>query len=316
MSTLSDRLATLPEAQRQALEWFHHRRGQLTAKPEPVNGVHVFNPQTGIQKPAGWIHAVSVRQTLSSDYEDSSPVAITGGSWTFSYNQERKDPSQAARIATNRALLANFNDDVPVAVMIQEKSKPGVQYRIWGLAKVVDFQDEKFRLQGYDDLGEIPPQTPQFIAPYPYPQNDYPDLAEPSAPFDLEDFRVRVAQQIYVRQGGAAFRTAALRNFDRRCAITGCDVVPVLEAAHIVPYLGAHTNAEDNALLLRADLHTLFDQHLMSISPISLAVELDDSLKTSLYADLIGRVVSISRASSPQTLRQRLVERARVFEGK
>lgn len=310
MSTLSERLALLPQIHRETLEWFHERRGQLTPRPDPVLGVHVFNPQTGIQKPAGWAHAVSVRQTLSSDYEDSSPVIAPDGSWTYSYYQERKDPDQAARIATNRALFANRDDDVPVAVMIQEKPKPGVQYRIWGLAKVVSFSDGYFHLQGYNDFGELPStDTPEPDPVYPSPQTEYSGVAELWAPIDLEDSRRRIEQKIYVRQGGRAFRASALRNFAGRCAISDCDVEAVLEAAHIVPYLGDHANAANNALLLRADLHSLFDQQLLSINPDTLTIELSESIERTSYAEFAGRSIYISSGSSPEILRRRLLER-------
>lgn len=43
-------------------------------------------------------------------------------------------------------------------------------------------------------------------------------------------------------------------------------VEPIVEAAHIRPYFGAETNVVQNGLLLRADIHTLFDLGLISIS--------------------------------------------------
>ncbi|WP_336979879.1 HNH endonuclease signature motif containing protein [Altererythrobacter fulvus] len=55
--------------------------------------------------------------------------------------------------------------------------------------------------------------------------------------------------------------------YEGRCAISGCDVREVLEAAHIMPYLGEETNDVRNGLLLRADLHTLFDLGLLKIGP-------------------------------------------------
>jgi len=47
--------------------------------------------------------------------------------------------------------------------------------------------------------------------------------------------------------------------------ISGCNVQEALEAAHIRPYSECGTNKIANGLLLRADLHTLFDLHLMSL---------------------------------------------------
>lgn len=53
--------------------------------------------------------------------------------------------------------------------------------------------------------------------------------------------------------------------YERRCAVTGCTVEAVLEAAHISPYRGDHTNDVTNGLLLRADIHTMFDCGLIKV---------------------------------------------------
>lgn len=306
MSALTDRLAKLPSEHRTALEWFDARRGSAIPRPGPVNDVHVFNPQTGIQKPAGWTYAISVRQTLTSHYHDQAPVVAPDGSWTYRYFQERTDPDEAARVATNRALFANRDDDVPVAVMIQVKPKPGVLYRVWGLAKVVDFSDGYFHLQGYDDYGELSP----IDLAYPISEPQTTSVAEPQAPQSLEDARRRINAQIIARQGGKAFRDGALKRFSNRCAISGWAVPQVLEAAHIVPYLGIHTNTPDNALLLRADLHTLFDRGLLTIDPDSLRVRVDPSLQSSPYAELEGTEVAVPTGVSPIGFRSRFSARA------
>ena len=47
--------------------------------------------------------------------------------------------------------------------------------------------------------------------------------------------------------------------------MSGCREEEVLQAAHILPYTDAETNKIDNGLLLRADLHNLFDLYLISI---------------------------------------------------
>lgn len=100
---------------------------------------------------------------------------------------------------------------------------------------------------------------------YPSRNAEYEDLAEPGLPITLEDHRERVTAEIVVRRGNKSFRDKALKNFGGRCAISGWKVEAVLEAAHIVPHLGYHTDLADNALLLRADLHTLFDLELLRV---------------------------------------------------
>lgn len=75
----------------------------------------------------------------------------------------------------------------------------------------------------------------------------------------LEDTRKRIAQLIVARRGQSRFRNGLLEAYEGRCAITRSTAQEVLEAAHIIPYMGEQTNDVTNGLLLRADVHTLFD---------------------------------------------------------
>jgi len=69
------------------------------------------------------------------------------------------------------------------------------------------------------------------------------------------------------RLGQGAFRVLVTEAYSRRCAITGEKTLPVLEAAHIRPFAEKGPNAVVNGVLLRADMHKLFDSGLISISP-------------------------------------------------
>jgi predicted restriction endonuclease len=89
---------------------------------------------------------------------------------------------------------------------------------------------------------------------------------------NLEDARERVLTSIVRRQGQPQFRQQLLKVYKGKCVISDCDVEQALEAAHIIPYLGLHTNTTSNGLLLRADLHTLFDLHLITIDPETMKV--------------------------------------------
>lgn len=84
-------------------------------------------------------------------------------------------------------------------------------------------------------------------------------------PLDADDGRTKTERLIALRQGQPAFRNALIDAYEGRCAITGCEVREVLEAAHISPYRGTHTNHVTNGLLLRADIHTLFDRGLIRV---------------------------------------------------
>ena len=98
---------------------------------------------------------------------------------------------------------------------------------------------------------------------------------------ETTDSRERALVAIRLRQGQPAFRKSLLRAYDARCAVTGLGLPSLLEAAHIVSHVGAHTNRTDNGLLLRADIHTLFDLHLVT-------VVLDDGYRVRCSPDLDG----------------------------
>jgi len=68
------------------------------------------------------------------------------------------------------------------------------------------------------------------------------------------------------RLGQGAFRVLVLDAYHRRCAVTGERVLPVLEAAHIKPYSEEGPHHTSNGLLLRSDLHTLFDSGYITVT--------------------------------------------------
>ncbi|MBI5021477.1 MAG: HNH endonuclease [Ignavibacteriales bacterium] len=71
---------------------------------------------------------------------------------------------------------------------------------------------------------------------------------------------------VETRFGQSAFRTMVIDAYGRRCAVSGEKTVPVLEASHIKPYADSGPNIPHNGILLRADLHILFDQGYMTIT--------------------------------------------------
>jgi putative restriction endonuclease len=70
-----------------------------------------------------------------------------------------------------------------------------------------------------------------------------------------------------VRIGQGAFRLSVTDAYTKRCAITGEKTLPVLEAAHIKPYAEAGPNTVTNGLLLRSDMHKLFDDGYITVTP-------------------------------------------------
>jgi putative restriction endonuclease len=80
------------------------------------------------------------------------------------------------------------------------------------------------------------------------------------------------------RLGQGAFRVLVTDAYQRRCAVTGEKTLPVLEAAHIKPYLLLGPHRTNNGILLRSDLHKLFDLGYVTVTP-DLHLEVSPSLK-------------------------------------
>ena len=74
-------------------------------------------------------------------------------------------------------------------------------------------------------------------------------------------------QLIRPRLGQGIFRISVLDAYGRACAVSEEHSLPVLEAAHIKPYSESGTHDVSNGLLLRADIHRLFDMGYVTVSP-------------------------------------------------
>lgn len=69
------------------------------------------------------------------------------------------------------------------------------------------------------------------------------------------------------RLGQGTFRVLVTDSYERRCAVTGERTLPVLQAAHIKPFNLVMTHDPRNGLLLRSDIHTLFDKGYVTVTP-------------------------------------------------
>lgn len=174
--------------------------------------------------------------------------------------------------------------------------------------------------------GELPGYGFRYLGPFTYVSHQTPDgpgassfvlqregsLAQPDLsisaqeadeqpfePRNLEDARTTVLRAIKAPRGQAAFRRSLMAAYNERCAVIGCAIADVLEAAHILPYRGAETNHPANGLLLRTDLHTLFDCGLISVDPTGAdgpRLLIASLLRSTEYGTLDGRLL---RARKP-----------------
>ncbi len=120
-----------------------------------------------------------------------------------------------------------------------------------------------------------------------------------------------------IREGQGAFRVRLLSAYGA-CTITGEHALPVLDAAHIQPYLGPPSNHIQNGIVLRTDLHRLYDDGYITVTP-DLRLEVSRRLKDEFdnghaYYEMAGRTVQVPRNPRLQPSRNALEWHAdRVF---
>jgi len=81
-----------------------------------------------------------------------------------------------------------------------------------------------------------------------------------------------------VRIGKGAFRVLVTDSYNRRCSITGEKTLPVLESAHIQSFAKEGPNTVSNGILLRSDIHKLFDSGYLTITT-ELKIEVSNRIK-------------------------------------
>lgn len=108
---------------------------------------------------------------------------------------------------------------------------------------------------------------------------------------------------VAARRGQGAFRFMVMDAYERRCAVTGERTLPALEAAHIRPFAEHATHDVRNGILMRSDVHRLYDLGLVTVDAnltfrVSQSIERDYSNGKVYYA-LDGKMISApSRAES------------------
>jgi putative restriction endonuclease len=126
-------------------------------------------------------------------------------------------------------------------------------------------------------------------------------LARSPTPILFDHDRFGAPQLIKPRLGQGAFRVLVTDIYDRRCAVTRERTLPALEAAHIRPYSDGGVHEAQNGLLLRRDIHSLFDAGYVTVTP-SLHFEVSRRIREEFengrhYYDLHGS--EIERPANP-----------------
>lgn len=121
--------------------------------------------------------------------------------------------------------------------------------------------------------------------------------ADPEVRADAEQARYGTPQLRAPRLGQASFQLAVQNAYGRACAVTSERSLPALEAGHIVPYGRGGTHAISNGILLRRDVHRLFDLGFVTVRPdrtFAVSHRLREEFGDGrVYYELEGRIVSV-----------------------
>lgn len=221
--------------------------------------------------------------------------------WLFVTEHKTPDRTQYEDLLDGDVLYMDGQLKGMTDKLIKEHSERGLELIVFYRKKKYEHPGAGFRFEGrflYQShkgsgptqfiLHREPPQLPTIAS-----IEAELEFQETFDPTNVVDARKRTLATIVRRQGQSAFRKKLLNAYSSQCAVTGCNVEALLEAAHIAPYMGEQTNVVSNGLLLRADIHTLFDLGLLWVDPDTFQLSLKVELKHSEYASLADTVIRL-----------------------
>lgn len=284
-------LSVLPENVRNdykvTYKWFIENSGTVGKSllgehlPGTTEGFKT-SAQRGIHVPANQDFALSIRVTSKSIYSNDQPRRpLPDGTWLLFYSAHRNNKGNETYSKWNDGLMNCMYCGLPVGVFIQEDGSN--YYRALAFVEAYDPLTDTFTLHGpVMSLHESPGRAI-------LPEHSTAPLFLPSPEELSEDLRRLVTLERKTREGQRQFRDTLMRAYQGRCAITGCSVDKTLQAAHIMDYRGYRTNIVNNGLMLRADIHLLFDNSLLSVDPDGMRIITGKRLENTEYSELYGK---------------------------
>lgn len=123
--------------------------------------------------------------------------------------------------------------------------------------------------------------------------------------------KLKKSRLVTERKGQGNFRAIITRAYGNKCCITNESTPELVEAAHIQPYIDENSNHVKNGLLLRVDLHKLYDNGLLYIDD-SFVIHISPEVKSEYYQKLNGTKISLSvninEQPSTEALKSKLFE--------
>jgi putative restriction endonuclease len=104
--------------------------------------------------------------------------------------------------------------------------------------------------------------------------------------------KLKKSRLVTERKGQGNFRAIITRAYSNKCCITNESTPELIEAAHIQSYIDENSNHVKNGLLLRVDLHKLFDNGLLFIDE-DFIIHVSPEVKSEYYQKLNGRTISL-----------------------
>ncbi|HAL31177.1 MAG TPA: hypothetical protein DCP20_10790 [Coriobacteriia bacterium] len=276
-----------------ALRWLAVREGRVAKRPwsknlltEPDVPDVKLTARRGIHVPAGWDVALSVALTQSSQYRDGDLELQDDGTWILLLRAHAGADGIGLESPWNRGLYECLRQRIPVALFMPVKSS---DYRWLGLAFVDDYDDitRTFLLHGPVNAAS-PSETWGTVVDL-QPNTHAPSwLLDDSDPITWQDERISRPGVGVVRESQGRFRQLLLDAYADTCAITQYDARPALDGAHILPFMGRSSDTARNGLLLRSDVHRLFDRFLLSVDTAEMTCVVSTKLQHTRYSELDG----------------------------
>lgn len=255
---------------------------------------HLLSPRTSLR-----LELISIKTGHDFDRADSMRCLLAYEECRRKgLSLEKSDPVIKAALETGRLMtsisfkLANFRALDP---RVEAKGFDGVasvDRLVWDHYYQIERKDiDISRLR--DDLARH-----EFSDPLTFVVED---KAEPTGEYQpIQDEDKLQAYARRVRRGQSRFRKALHTLYGSRCAFTSTDEQSVLEACHIISHAKTGDNSLDNGLLLRSDIHVLFDEHLMTLANDGKRILVHKEVTAPEYARLRGTSPGI-RPSTPES---------------
>lgn len=297
-SVLREVVSRVTPTHADALRWFAEREGFKGKRPWPKNLVSepgvpdvALTAERGIHVPKDWDCALSVALTKSSQYRDGDLQTQEDGTWVLMLRAHEGKDGVGLESKWNRGLYECFRQRIPVAVFMPVKNS---DYHWLGLAFVDDYDDitRTFLLHGpvnagssAEDWGTVVDLPSESAAPSWF--------LDDSDPLMWRDERLTRLSVGITRENQGRFRELLLDAYAGACAITQYDARPALDGAHILPFIGKPSDTARNGLLLRSDVHRLFDRYLLTVDTSSMTTVVSAKLEHTRYSELHGTELAL-----------------------